>query len=115
MLKEIVLFISIVLVFLIFGTIVSFTNLDYYIANHYEQKKSTYKTNKSSKPTNINRRTEPITVEVVTGEGKKTILVDAGTTELEVFAIMGGKVKNILTITNFLKIITNGNNKIDLR
>lgn len=116
MLKEIFYLLLIISIFLLIGVIVSITDIDYTVAKYYSENN---KTNKLTYPKKnekkSNREPSGIKVEIVNASGSKFIFVDKGTTQLEVFAIMGGKVKNILTITNLLKIITNGDSKIDMR
>ncbi|MCS7298825.1 MAG: hypothetical protein RMJ37_02530 [Spirochaetia bacterium] len=120
MLKEIFYLMITILIFLLIGVLVSITDIDYTVAKYYSEdnktNKPTYsKKNNKSFNQNFNQKPSGIKVEIVNESGSKFILVDKGTTQLEVFAIMGGKVKNILTITNLLKIITNGDSKIDMR
>lgn len=111
MLKEVITLILVVLVFLFFSVIVSLTNIDYTIASYYEdtfiEKKDSLK--KESVKNDNFKVVAGIPVEVVMSDGVRKVYVDIGTSELELFAIMGGKVENILTITNFSKIITKGN------
>lgn len=116
MFKEIFYLMLAISTFLLIGVIVSLTDIDYTVAKYYSENTKTNKptyTKKTDK--SLNQKLSGIKVEILDESGSKFVLVDRGTTELEVFAILGGKVKNILTITNLLKIITNGESKIDMR
>lgn len=116
MFKEIVSVILLVVSFLIVGIVVSITNLDYSIASYVQEKLTNKNNNKNNLKKDIlkNDNINAIPVEVIMGGEKKIIFVDSGTTELEVFSIMGGKVKNILTITNLSKIISNRYERIEI-
>lgn len=116
MFKEIFYLIFTISIFLLIGVIVSITDIDYTVAKYYSENSKTNKpayTKKNDK--SFNQKPLGIKVEIVDESSSKFVIVDRGTTKLELFAIMGGKVKNILTITNLLKIITNGDSKIDMR
>ncbi|MCX8029851.1 MAG: hypothetical protein N2712_07660 [Brevinematales bacterium] len=116
MFKEVIFLVFSVILFIIFGVIISLTNIDYTIATYYDPvKEKKPKINKTiSKDDNLFMNS--IRIEVFDDSTRKTVYVDKNTTELEVFAIMGGKVhQNFLTITNLLKIITNRGAKIELR
>ncbi len=118
MFKEIFLLIFVVFLFFVVGILVSLTNIDYTVYDYYE--KVTKKTGNVGSTT-LNKKLvkddnfkKGILVEVFMEDGSKFVYVDEGTTKLEVFAILGGKLKNILTISNLFKIITTEDNKVYL-
>jgi len=55
-----------------------------------------------------------MTVKVIMNDGEKLVNVDPGTSQLEIMAVFGKKFENILTISNYFKIINNGD-VIDVR
>ncbi|MGC8766976.1 MAG: hypothetical protein ACP5QP_04680 [Brevinematia bacterium] len=121
MFRELVILLIFIFSLLLIGIFTNITSFDYKIykisQNLQSNKKQSEKfsnDNFSKSFNNIDNIDKAIEVEVVMGEKRKKVYLDKETTELEVFAIMGGKVENILTISNLLKIIKPGQ-KIYLR
>lgn len=110
MFREVVLLLIFTISLLLLGLFTSITSFDYKI---YEISQSFQSNSRSNSTTSFSKKpnfsdniiSKAIQVEIVMGGDKKLVYVDENTTELEVFAIMGGKVENILTISNYLKII----------
>ncbi|MEN2998563.1 MAG: hypothetical protein ABDH28_05965 [Brevinematia bacterium] len=116
MLKEIAVVIVVIVSFFMLGVLISLAGLDYTVAKYYSDSKDLKEKKVTNKPKpKLESEVRYLLVEVITSNGREVVAVDEGTTELEVFSIMGGRVKNILTISNLLKIITNVDSKIDLR
>ncbi len=112
MLKEVIIFVFSVVFFLIVGVIVSVSDLDFKLAevalgssvDTKEVKSGVYSKKKSDNSNVMNA----ITVKVIMDNGEKLVSIDYGTSQLEVMVVFGKKFENILTISNYFKIINNG-------
>ena len=126
MLKEVITFVFVIVFFLVVGIVVSVSDFDFKLAefavgNSVDSKKagieiySIYsKKSYSSKKSDNSSVMKAITVKVIINDGERLVNVDYGTSQLEVMAVFGKRFENILTISNYFKIINNGD-VIDVR
>jgi len=99
---------------------VNFSNFDLKLAEasfgkDFKKKTSEYTHKKSDNNIVMNNIVMKVmTVKVIMNDGEKLVNVDPGTSQLEIMAVFGKKFENILTISNYFKIINNGD-VIDVR
>jgi hypothetical protein len=114
-LKEFITFIISIIILLLVGIFVNFSNFDLKLAEasfgkDFKEKTLEYAHKKSDN----NIVMKVMTVKVIMNDGEKLVNVDPGTSQLEIMAVFGKKFENILTISNYFKIINNGD-VIDVR
>jgi len=123
MLKEVITFVFVIVFFLVVGIVVSVSDFDFKLAefavgNSVDSKKAGTeiysKKSYSSKKSDNSSVMKAITVKVIINDGERLVNVDYGTSQLEVMAVFGKRFENILTISNYFKIINNGD-VIDVR
>ena len=124
-LKEFITFIISIIILLLVGIFVNFSNFDLKLAEasfgkDFKKKTLEYTHKKSDNNIIMNNTVmnnivmKVMTVKVIMNDGEKLVNVDPGTSQLEIMAVFGKKFENILTISNYFKIINNGD-VIDVR